>query len=288
MGIEKSLKINFDLERTSESESICITDSGCYNVLNVNLFKDLVNKSKVFGVKTQNNENSPRLEYSVNSELMGAYKEYESEYKSYSKFAGEVYSNRLASYFSGDKVSFDEVEYKRLEQNKEYSKNNYINISKRHFKGKLPQFYSNEALLTVGIINKLEEIKNVNLELYNLLSETLLELDWMTLNLPLEEINDEGATASKITSKVQLASRNYGLVKITAQGWDKSFKINDKTIYPMNISNKVALIFHEVIYEITKNQGDLTSERARFINGYIFKSSNSSRNIEKALNILKK
>jgi hypothetical protein len=148
--------------------------------------------------------------------------------------------------------------------------------------------YNARTLIALGIIDKLEQLEKANSDFAQKVKETLLTLEWELLDFPLKEINDEGIIIPTITTKYQIATRHYGIVRITNAGWNKSFEYNGKTVYPLTVENKIGLIFHEVFSQIRQDMGDNTSERARYATTYLFKSNESKRYINKVITLMTK
>lgn len=146
--------------------------------------------------------------------------------------------------------------------------------------------YSYQAYLALGIINKIEQIRKIDSEFADSVRDVLLQLEWEVLDLELNEINDEGNIIPKINRKIQMANRSLSIVRISNLGWTRMYKGGNNQVLPMDLNNKLGLIFHEVFSEMRMRRGDVDSRIARLATGYLFKSNNSRRYIEKVISLM--
>lgn len=283
MGLAKNPSLSFPNAISQTSDAVCVDEFGCYEITNTETFNKLINKKGIFGNELKIKTLTPRKEFALTSELAEHYRRY-SEYSE--KASHMLIENAAACIFECKDIPYTEGEIQTNNEKKDQAANLYMDLVKNTMPQIREKLYSPETILSIGIMNKLKEIKAVNSQFAQLLQNTLINLDWILLDLPIKEIDDEGYITSQIILKTQMASRKFGVVKITKVGWSTPFKHKEEKVYPMNIPNKVALIFHEIIYQILEEQGRPNSEIARLATAYLFMPDTENKYIEKAANII--
>lgn len=273
-GLERKLGVDFNFDKGAK-QMACIKDAGCYDINDSDLFDELLSFESVFGEVIGETFSAPRAEFNSTDVLSKKYDSYRSNNARYEKF-----------FYDYDSINRESM-MNFLEGIVNKASKSYVTEAKRVFEDAREEFYSNDALVSIGVINKIAQIRQVNPTFASKIKKQLLELDWLLLNSELNNIADEGIIDSRHDIRIQMARRSNGTVKISDLGWSKNIKVNGVLAAPMTASNKVALIFHEVIYEMTKAQGDQTSARARKITAKLFRSSKSSRFIKQAYNLFK-
>jgi hypothetical protein len=287
-GLERNAYIDFDPELDAYSDIACMKSIGCYAIRNPILFDELMDYGGFFGKELEfNGEFEAWQIYSHNDELADLYHAYSESSSKHS----DVLMDHVINYFgSGERELPENNDLSRLKTELDSNKKRYRDAVKEHFQGKRVRILDETGILAIGIINKLEQIKSQNSRLADQLASTLIDLEWMIVNRPLEEINDEGKLGTKHEGIVQMANRDQGIVRITSLGWNEGFEYGEDETFvkPMNVSNKLGVIFHEVNYEITHNNGEWNSESARMASAMMFRNTRINRSIKKAAEILQK
>lgn len=293
MGIHESAHIPFNNDFKNAEDIACIEEYGCYVIENSRMFDELMEYDGFFGKKLNSSTNERALSYHsvVNTLVFKKLSDQFFEvYLVYDEMARKFERENRLRRFRNQEVDLSYLKIPEIAKAKkelEESERKFFEFVNEHYPTRREHFYDSKSILAIGIINKLKQIEAVNPSFSKKLEETLLELDWLMINLPLQDIKDEGEIVVKDQGLYQVANRKFGTVRISSAGWDKRIKLNDKKIiYPMTTTNKIALIFHEAIYQLTRAQGDSNAERARFITGLLFKSTKTKRNIKKAASLL--
>jgi len=142
----------------------------------------------------------------------------------------------------------------------------------------------------VGLLNLLYEIRKTSPEYADRILSRIKQLTWIFADSRLEPISDEN---SPISTKLmyQIARNDDGEVRIARQGWSDRLEPlyecrTDKSNYAVTLdyTNKTAVVFHEVLYSFTKEQGDTDSKRARKANALLF--TRKPENIEKSFKLI--
>lgn len=142
----------------------------------------------------------------------------------------------------------------------------------------------------VGLVNMFYRIRLISPVFSERLLKRVGELTWIFTDAPLQPVDDENSPIST-RHMYQIARNDDGEVRIAKNGWSWSLEPlyecrNDNKNYAveLNATNKIAVIFHEIIYSITRDQGDKDSRRARRANALLF--SDEMKDIEKAFKII--
>lgn len=283
MGLAKNPSLGFPSAISQSGDAVCVDEFGCYEIANTATFNKLVKRQGIFGNELDGKTLTPRMEFAITSELADLYQSY-SKHKDMGW--SMVIKNAAECAFECKKAPYTDEEILKNSKKRDHAANQYMVLVRKTMPQIRENLYSQETMLSIGIVNKLEEIKTVNPQFAQLLQDTLMNLDWFLLDLPIKEIDDEGYITSEIKLKTQMASRKFGVVKITKVGWSTPFEHQGEKVYPMNIPNKVALVFHEIIYQILEEQGQTDSEMARLATAFLFMPDAGNRYIEKAANII--
>ncbi len=273
MGIQYQAELPISKENSEMNKMVCVKNHSCYPIYDLELFNELMNNySGFFGVRNINDNiyDYPRRELANTHELNKIFHQFcrnnfDFSMKNISRWDYEETNRLLTSEF---------VKLHRAQNNQTTSL----------FHDKM---YSSDTIFAVALINIIKDMRNIDTEFADNFQETLLELAWIVLNTPVNEIDDEGALAGKYHEKLQIAYRKHGVVKISKFGWRDLFVYDGKTILPMDTENRLALIVHEVFYEMTKKQGDKDSERARFATGFLFNKSSKLRSLKRSIHMIK-
>ena len=293
MGIAKNPSLNFPESQQNTKDTVCVREYGCYEILNTKTFNSLVYRKGIFGEELNASTEYPRKEFALTTELASLYERYSeySEQSSRMRIDSVIANLRNCTISTSltnctNSIPYAETEIDKVSEMEVKAADLYMKEVKSFMPRVRNNLYSAETILSIGVVSKIEEIRKVNAKLARLIEKTLLKLDWVLLDSSLKEINDEGYITSEAILKTQLASRKFGVVKITKLGWSVSFEKEEETIHPMNVSNRVALIFHEVLYQVLEDQGRLDSEIARLATAYLFMPDTGNRYISKAADIV--
>jgi hypothetical protein len=152
------------------------------------------------------------------------------------------------------------------------------------FPNRRASIYSVNTLIAIGVINKLEEIREVDAEFAQSIERRLLELIWTQSGGPLKIIDDTGHIPIETKGLAQVAHREFGIVTTSVEGWSRRFFLkvqldpeserkSEVEVLPMSIFHKVGAVYHEVVYDLlVEKHGDKTSKVARAVTGLLFKS----------------
>jgi hypothetical protein len=139
-------------------------------------------------------------------------------------------------------------------------------------------FASSDSLwIAANIVNRLHEISKFAPCLGEVLKKKFLTMQFLPVNSELIDIADEGASYLKTPQ----SEWKQGAI------FDENFvRISLPIMKAMRDGHKMALFFHEVTWSIAKDQGDKTSERARKVNGFIFRADSTGGKFKAAEELL--
>lgn len=111
-----------------------------------------------------------------------------------------------------------------------------------------------------ALTKKMSEIKSLDALLAESLLHTMKSFSWRWVNSELVDIRDEDSSLDyPVEDLVQVAVRRSRSILVNRQAWEK-----------MDVGNRVALIYHEIVYALIKEKSGSRSPRAREITGSFF------------------
>jgi hypothetical protein len=138
--------------------------------------------------------------------------------------------------------------------------------------------------MTVGLANKLYQIRTVVPEYADQMIAQFKLLTWIMTQSPVNPTDD---LDSPIGGKgiYQIARNDNGIIRISHQGWDQYLYSH---ISPLDLPNRAALITHEILYAIALGQGDTNNARASQANAYLYMQRDAAGYIRKSFELMRK
>ncbi len=141
--------------------------------------------------------------------------------------------------------------------------------------GRFPSELRHFCSIGVLVLNKLYEIRTIDEDFAKTIEDRIFKLKWLFVNATLMPSHDIGHTTIS-ANRPNLALRYKDVVRLSVWLYGQS-----------QWATRVGIFFHEAIYDLTEDQGDLDSERARQITALLFKGDPSGNSIREAARLFR-
>ncbi|MCO4755649.1 MAG: hypothetical protein KC478_14300, partial [Bacteriovoracaceae bacterium] len=159
MGLAKNPSLSFPNAISQTNDAVCVDEFGCYEIANTAIFNKLIKRKGIFGNELKAKTLTPRKEFALTSELAELYQ----RYSEYSEKANDmIIENAAACAFGCEKTPYTEGEILKNREKRDNAANQYMNLVRNTMPQIRKKLYSPETILSIGIVNKLEEIQTVS------------------------------------------------------------------------------------------------------------------------------